>query len=303
MSGLSGNLLFLVQRLDWYSLIDIGLVTLLFFAILSQFRGTQAAVVLRGIAILIVIVAVLSGMTRLPAFSWLLRTALPALLIALPVVFAPEIRRTLERVGRAGWLRRQRAAGGLPQRVRAVVTAAQRLAERRHGALIVLERDARLEDFVETGVRLQADLSAELLLQIFYPSTPLHDGAVIIRDDVVMAAGCVVPLSSVGSLSPSPERTMGLRHRAALGISEVSDSVAIVVSEETGIISIAHNGRMIRRLDAARLANLLSAFIRTPSVPSPVDWLRGRLGLPARSPSPAADAALPPSEGEGHGVG
>jgi diadenylate cyclase len=167
----------------------------------------------------------------------------------------------------------------------------------------VLERDARLEDFVETGVRLQADLSAELLLQIFYPSTPLHDGAVIIRDDVVMAAGCVVPLSSVGSLSPSPERTMGLRHRAALGISEVSDSVAIVVSEETGIISIAHNGRMIRRLDAARLANLLSAFIRTPSVPSPVDWLRGRLGLPARSPSSAADAALPPSEGEGHGVG
>jgi diadenylate cyclase len=301
MSGLSGNLLFLIQRLDWYSLIDIGLVTLVFFAILSQFRGTQAAVVLRGIAILIVIVAVLSGMTRLPAFSWLLRTALPALLIALPVIFAPEIRRTLERVGRAGWLRRQRAAGELPQRVRSVVTAAQRLAERRHGALIVLERDARLDDFVETGVRLQADLSPELLLQIFYPSTPLHDGAVIIRDDMVMAAGCVVPLSSVGSLSPSPERTMGLRHRAALGISEVSDSVAVVVSEETGIISITHNGRMIRRLDGARLANLLSAFIRAPSVRSPGEWLRDRLGLPSRSPSATVEPVLPPSEGEGHG--
>jgi diadenylate cyclase len=218
-----------LQRLDWYSLVDIGLVTLLFFAILTQFRGTQAAVVLRGIAILIVIVALLSGMARLPAFSWLLRTALPALLIALPVVFAPEIRRTLERVGRAGWLRRQHTPGELPALVRAVVTATQRLAERRHGALIVIERDVRLEDFVETGVRLQADLSAELLLQIFYPSTPLHDGAVIVRGDVVMAAGCVVPLSSVGSLSPSPERTMGLRHRAALGISEVSDSVAIGV--------------------------------------------------------------------------
>jgi len=303
MGGLSGNLLFLLQRLDWYSLIDIGLVTLLFLAILTQFRGTQAAVVLRGIAILTVVVAVLSGMTRLPAFSWLLRTALPALLIAVPVIFAPEIRRTLERVGRAGWMRRQRAPGELSLRVRSLVTAAQRLAERRHGALIVIERDVRLEDFIETGVRLQADLSAELLLQIFYPSTPLHDGAVIVRDDVVMAAGCVVPLSSVGSLSPSPERTMGLRHRAAVGISEVSDSVAIVISEETGIISIAHNGRMIRRLDAARLGNLLSAFIRTPTVPSPVEWLRDRLGLSARAQPAARDAALPPTEGEGHGVG
>jgi diadenylate cyclase len=118
---------------------------------------------------------------------------------------------------------------------------------------------------------------------------------------MVMAAGCVVPLSSVGSLSPSPERTMGLRHRAALGISEVSDSVAVVVSEETGIISITHNGRMIRRLDGARLANLLSAFIRAPSVRSPVEWLRDRLGLPSRSPSATVEPVLPPSEGEGHG--
>jgi diadenylate cyclase len=301
MAFFLNNLTLLVQRLDWQGLLDIGLVTLVFFSILSAFRGTRAGVMLRGVAILIAVVALLTSVARLPAFSWLLRTALPALLIALPVVFAPEIRRALERLGSASFPRRNPAGQQDPPYLNAVVTAAQRLADRRHGALIVIEGDVPLGDFAESGVRMDSLVSAELLLQIFYPGTPLHDGAAIVRGERVVAAGCVVPLSSSGSLSRSPERSMGLRHRAALGVSEVSDSVAIVVSEETGIISVAHNGRMIRRLDVPRLHNILQAFARSPGVPPAVDWLRTRLGLSSRVPrrSREIDAGTTDSKKEG----
>jgi diadenylate cyclase len=256
------NLLFLFQRLDGFGILDIALVTLLFVAVFLLFRGTQAAIVLRGVAILIAGVALLTNLSQLPAFSWLLRSLLPALVVTIPVVFGPEIRRPVERVGRADFFRRTSPLGELPPAQQAVVTAAMRLSERRHGALIVLEREVGLEDFASTGVRMEANVTPELLLQIFYPNTPLHDGAVILRGDRILAAGCVVPLSSSDTTSPSPERRMGLRHRAALGVSEVSDAVAVVVSEETGIVSVAHSGRIIRRLDGTRLQNILSAFSR-----------------------------------------
>ncbi|MGA2819202.1 MAG: diadenylate cyclase CdaA [Anaerolineales bacterium] len=302
MSDFFENLALLFQRLDWLGLLDIGLVTLVFFSILTAFRGTRAGVMLRGVVILIAAVALLTGFARLPAFSWLLRTALPALLIALPVVFAPEIRRALERLGRAGFPRRTSTSEKVPAYLNPVVTAAQRLAERRHGALIVIEGDVPLGDFAETGVRMESLVSPELLLQIFYPGTPLHDGAVILRGERVVAAGCVVPLSSSGSLSPSPERTMGLRHRAALGVSEVSDGVAVVVSEETGIISVAHNGRMIRRLDVPRLQSILQAFARSPGVPSAVDWLRTHLGLSQAVPRRPRDADAGTSDSKKEGA-
>jgi diadenylate cyclase len=283
------NTLFLFQRLQWYDALDIGLVTLLFFVILTQFRGTQAGTVLRGVAILIVVVALLNYLTKLPAISWILRTILPALLIVVPVIFAPEIRRTLERVGRVDFFRRAAPASDVPPYIQAVVTAAKRLSERRHGALIVLERDVGLDDFVSTGMRLDADVSPELLLQIFYPNTPMHDGAVILHGNRLLAAGCVVPLSSGNELSAPAERRMGLRHRAALGISEVSDAVAVVVSEETGILSVAHNGRMIRRLDPLRLQNVLLAFTRDASRTSLWPWPRIR-----RQQSAGAARALEP---------
>jgi diadenylate cyclase len=256
------NLLFTFQRLKWFDTLDIALVTLLFFVLLTQFRGTQAATVMRGIAIMIVAVALLTSLTSLPAVSWILQNILPALLIVIPVVFAPEIRRTLERVGRADFFRRASPATEIPPYIQSVVAAAKRLSERRHGALVVIERDVGLEDFACTGMRLDADVSTELLLQIFYPNTPMHDGAVILRRERLLAAGCVVPLSSGNAFVTAAERRMGLRHRAALGISEVSDAVAVVVSEETGILSVAHNGRMIRRLDPQRLQNILLAFTR-----------------------------------------
>jgi diadenylate cyclase len=290
------NLLFLFQRLQWYDVLDIGLVTLLFFVILTQFRGTQAGTVLRGVAILIAVVALLNNLTRLPAISWILRTILPALLIVVPVIFAPEIRRTLERVGRVDFFRRAYPASDVPPYIQAVVTAAKRLSERRHGALIVLERDVGLDDFTSTGMRVDAVVSAELLLQVFFPNTPMHDGAVILHGDRILAAGCVVPLSSGNELSAATERRMGLRHRAALGVSEVSDAVAVVVSEETGILSVAHNGRMIRRLDPQRLQNVLLAFTR--SAPRSALW---PWPLFRRRSSPSASRGIesePPRDGE-----
>jgi diadenylate cyclase len=146
--------------------------------------------------------------------------------------------------------------------IQAVVGAASRLAARQHGALIIIGRADSLQEYMVSGVMLQSKVTPELLLQIFYPNTPLHDGAVIIAGTRVAAAACVLPLSSSGILAHSPDRQMGLRHRAALGISEVTDAVAVVVSEETGSISIAHAGRMIRRLDPERLENILIAFFR-----------------------------------------
>jgi diadenylate cyclase len=143
-----------------------------------------------------------------------------------------------------------------------VVSAAARLSDRKHGALVVLQRQESLEEYVKTGVLLNARVSPELLLQVFYPNTPLHDGAVIISGMQLVAASCVMPLSASGVLTRSPERQMGLRHRAALGISEVTDAVAVVVSEETGSISVVHGGRMIRRLDIERLENILRTFFR-----------------------------------------
>ena len=146
--------------------------------------------------------------------------------------------------------------------IASIAQSAIRLSERHHGALIVVQRLDSLEEYVQTGVTLNAHVSPELILQVFYPNTPLHDGAVIISDGLVLGAACVMPLSASCVLSETTERSMGLRHRAALGTSEVSDAVALVVSEETGSISIAFGGRMIHRLGRERLERVLRAFYK-----------------------------------------
>jgi len=269
------DLLFIFQRVNWLSVVDILLVTLIFFILLYTLRDTQALVLLRGVLFLVVLLALLTSLVELPAFSWLIQSTLPALLLAIPVIFAPEIRRGLERIGRAGTLL---SPGGkatdqeILDIIHAIVSASARLSARQHGALIVMQRLDGLEEYNDTGVRMNAKVTPEILLQIFYPNTPLHDGAAIIGKNRVSAASCVMPLSASGILTRSPERQMGLRHRAALGISEVSDAVAVVVSEETGSISIAHSGRMIRRLDTERLENILTAFFRPNGGPQQSKW-------------------------------
>ena len=263
MNDLLNELLFFFERFDWLTIVDLMLVTIIFAILLSLVRGTQAVVILRGMILLIIILSLLSSLPGLPAFSWLVSTALPALLVAIPVIFAPEIRRALERLGR-GWSMFSigTQVTEIERTVRAIAVATQRLSDLHIGALIVIERTTPLDEYVETGVQTNAQLSSEMLQQIFFPNTPLHDGAAIISNANIIAAACVMPLSASGTLSRSYDRQLGLRHRAALGISEVSDAVAVVVSEETGAISVTHNGRMIRRLDRTRLTNILMAFHR-----------------------------------------
>jgi diadenylate cyclase len=274
VDDLLNELFFIFQRVDLLDIVDLFLVTLIFFMLLTLVRGTQAIVLLRGVILLIIGITLLTSLLDLPAFSFLLSTALPALVVAIPVIFAPEIRRALERIGRAGTILTSNAEPSeIERRIDAIVVASQRLSDQYHGALIVIEREVQLAEYIETGVQLDATLSAELLLQIFYLNTPLHDGAVIVREDRIVAASCVLPLSASGTLSRSPDRKMGLRHRAALGISEVSDAVAVVVSEERGAISVAHNGRMIRRLDGSRLRNILIAFYRPQATRLLPEWI------------------------------
>jgi diadenylate cyclase len=239
----------------------LAIVSLIFFGLLILVRDTQAVVLLRGVLVLVVLGSLLSSMSVLPAFSWLVRTTLPALVFSIPVIFAPEIRRALERLGRAGFIfGNGKASPGTQKSISAVVNAAVRLSDRRHGALIILQRLDNLEEYIHTGVTVDAQVTPELILQIFYPNTPLHDGAAILEGSRLVAAACVMPLSASGVLAHTPDRQLGLRHRAALGISEVCDAVVVVVSEESGTISVVHNGRMIRRLDAERLENILKAF-------------------------------------------
>lgn len=282
--NLIDSLGFILQRLNWVSFIDLLLVTLVFFGILLLLRDTQAMVLLRGVLLLVVLFSILSGLAVLPAFSWLVRTTLPALVLAIPVIFAPEIRRALERLGRAGFVRLNgKPTTQIQSTINAVVGAAVRLSDRRHGALIVIQRTDNLDDYIASGVRLDARLTTELLLQVFYPNTPLHDGAVIVSGMNLVAAACVMPLSASGVLAHSPDRQMGLRHRAALGISEVSDAVTVVVSEESGAISVVHSGRMIRRLDQDRLLNILLAFFY-PATQGAPNWFERLFGIKSEKP-------------------
>jgi len=281
MENFLENVLYIFQRVNWLSVLDILLVTLIFFAVLYSLRDTQAMVLLRGVIFLVVMLVLFTTLVELPAFSWLVQSSLPALLLAIPVIFAPEIRRALERLGRSGifTLTLNTSAAHTPevdmQKVLgSVVEAATRLSARQHGALIVIQRQDTLDQYIETGVQMRAHVTPELLLQIFYPDTPLHDGAVIIADGRIVAAACVMPLSASGVLNRSPERQMGLRHRAALGVSEVSDAVSIVVSEQSGSISISHAGRMIRRIDPERLEKILAAFFRPDTTTPQQVWMK-----------------------------
>ena len=249
-----------LARLDARNAFDILLIAAIFYWMLMLIRGTTAMTLLRGAAILIIAAVILAQTLDLKVLDFIIRNSFAGLLVGILVVFQPEIRRALERLGRAGL----RAWAGRPlydETIAAVSDAALRLAERRHGALMVLERDTGLQDYIDTGVRVDAAPSAELLEGIFYPNSPLHDGAVILRQDRVMAAACTLPLSE-----NSRAGHVGTRHRAALGISERTDAVSVVVSEQTGDISVASEGRMVSRLDETRLRATLGNLLGQPAL-------------------------------------
>ncbi|MBA3871638.1 MAG: TIGR00159 family protein [Anaerolineae bacterium] len=253
------ELLWALDNLTWKALLDIFLVGLVFFGASFFFRGTQAIALLRGLLFLLVSLLVVSSVLDLQALRWLTQNLLVVMGLAIPVIFQPELRRALERLGRAGTLLNRQA----PETLRAHVIeeislAAEKLSERRHGALIVLQRQSSLEEYIKTGISLNSDVTSQLLLTVFWPKTELHDGAAIIDENGRMAsAASVLPLTASRNL---PDPKLGTRHRAALGISEVSDAICVVVSEETGRISITNAGRMIAKLDSKRLRTILSAF-------------------------------------------
>ncbi len=249
---------FLDQLRDPKTIIDILLVTLLIFAAMMLIRRTRAVPLLRGLLVLALSIWILTLIIDLPAFTWLINKMLPAMLIAIPVIFQPELRRALEQLGRTSNLLRLFRRDRESKSAKAVARACLRLSQRRHGALIVFERDTGLQEYIDTGIVLDAEPSPELIQTIFNKLTELHDGAVIIRKEKIAAAAVIMPLST----SHISDRQLGLRHRAALGISEASDAVTVIVSEETGQIAIAHNGRILQRQDPTRLEEILNAFMR-----------------------------------------
>jgi diadenylate cyclase len=253
------ELLWALDNLTWKALLDIFLVGLVFFGASFFFRGTQAIALLRGLLFLLVTLLVVSSVLDLQALRWLTQNLLVVMGLAIPVIFQPELRRALERLGRAGTLLNRQAPETLRARViEEISLAAEKLSERRHGALIVLQRQSSLEEYIKTGITLNSDVTSQLLLTVFWPKTELHDGAAIIDEHGRMAsAASVLPLTASRNL---PDPKLGTRHRAALGISEVSDAICVVVSEETGRISITNAGRMIAKLDGKRLRTILSAF-------------------------------------------
>lgn len=256
------NLVWILSKLDLRNVVDIFLVAAIIYGVLILVRGTQAVQLLRGVILLALAIALMGSIAGLTAFNWLLKSGGQALVVVVAIILQPELRRALDRLGRAGGL----ALWGSPtiqvdRVVGEITVACKRLAERRHGMLVVLERETGLQDYVETGVEVDSLIVSDLLETIFFPNTALHDGAVIIRGDRVIAAACVLPLAEV----IISDTHLGTRHRAAVGITEQTDAIAVVVSEETGIISMARNGRIVRHLDERRLGTLLRALLQPRS--------------------------------------
>lgn len=284
----------LVSRLgDPRVILDILVVTLIIYWLLWVAQGTRATQLIRGIIILFAFIFLLGTSLQLSTLNWLLARTWPALVVALPVIFQPELRRALEQIGHTGaWLRTPFPTGteqDLERTVDEVVRAATQLARQRYGALIVIERETGLQDFADRGVVLDAALTRQLLINVFFPNSPLHDAAVIIRGDRIVAASVVLPLTD--NISASGQ--LGTRHRAAIGVTEESDALAVVVSEETGQMAVAHNGRLIRNLDQDRLRRVLRSLLRLDRTDGRSSASNGRLHFPLRSPARSTNGASP----------
>jgi len=243
--------------------VDVLLVAFIFYQLLRLVRGTQATQLIVGLVVL-AMVGVLASQLHLILISWLFQNAAPFIVIGIIVLFQPELRRILDQVGRIGHLGRPLSAFNAQLFNRSIaeaIRAAERLSARRTGALIAFERDVGLEDYAATGVRVNGELSGEFLQSIFFPNSPLHDGAVIVRADTILAAGCLLPLADEATV----RERLGTRHRAAVGLSLASDALVLVVSEETGGISVVENGRITRNLDADGLRRQLTGSLEGAS--------------------------------------
>jgi diadenylate cyclase len=249
-----------------WDLLDIFIVAFIVYQILMLIRGTRAVQLVIGLGLLFA-VYVISRWLGLYTLQWLLSYVGLVVPIALLVLFQPELRRMLEQLGRGsvslvGFTPHGLDREGAIRLVNDIARAARILGSRKIGALVAIERRTGLEDFIETGIRIDAVVTVQLLINVFFPNTPLHDGAVIIRGNRLAAAGCLLPLSE----RPGLARPLGTRHRAAIGLTDVTDALAVVVSEETGTISLAVGGRLERGLTEEELKVRLLALVGLPSV-------------------------------------
>ena len=256
--------------LDFFTIrnaIDIAIVSYLFYKVLTMVRQTRAVQLLKGLLVMY-IVAFISNLFQLQTVSWLLSQFQTVLIVALPIIFQPELRKALERLGQGGFFSNQFIdQATFQEMVEEIVRAVQLMAKSQTGVLLVLERETGLSDFASTGVLMHADVSCELLENLFFPRAALHDGATIIQGNKIIAAGCFLPLSE----NPHISKSLGTRHRAALGLSEVSDAFIIVVSEETGVVSVVEEGRMTRYLSDETLREmLLERFYRPATAESAI---------------------------------
>ncbi len=290
------NLGWLLTRLsDPRVLLDILVVAIIIYWLLRVAQGTRALTLIRGIVTLFAFLYFLGWTLELNTLNWLLGRTWPALLIAIPVIFQPELRRAFEQVGHTGsWLRTPfpgQTDQDMEGAVDEIVRAATQLARLRYGALIIIERETGLQDYVSRGVQLDAELSRQLLINIFFPNSPLHDAAVIVRGRRILAASVVLPLTD--NISASSQ--LGTRHRAAIGVTEESDALAVVVSEETGQMAVAHTGRLIRNLDQERLRRVLRTLLRLDRPQNTGSTLSGRFNIPWRFHSNGVDKSPPPA--------
>jgi diadenylate cyclase len=236
-------------------IVDILIVAVVIYKLFTLIKETRAEQLIKGIGVLLVLTKV-SEWLQLYTINWILKNVMTVGTLAILIVFQPELRRGLEYIGRSRFFTKsfiEIRGENMSRVVDEIVEATASLSRQKIGALMVLERQTGLNEVVETGTKIGGTVSSDLLINIFIPNTPLHDGAVIIKDDVIKAAACFLPLTDSSTVS----KELGTRHRAALGISERSDSLSIVVSEETGAISIAENGTISRYLDAKTLRQIL----------------------------------------------
>ena len=250
-----------------FTVIDVSIVAYVLYKLLLILKGTRAVQLLKGVALLGAF-SLISNRLGFSTVNWILNKAGLAILVAVPVIFQPELRRALEQLGRGRLFGRPFAfllgAEEVSEAIDELVEAVEGFVRRRIGALIVIERETGLKDYIETGVAIDGKVTSEILLNIFFPNSPLHDGAVIINGDRVAAASCYLPLTDRPFLS----KELGTRHRAALGITEESDAVAVIVSEETGIISLAFEGKITRRMDKKQLEQMLEDLLLPGETPT-----------------------------------
>src|ERR671937_1050279 len=261
VSSALASLAAILHQVGWLEIIDVLVVSVILYQLLKLVRGTRAVELIVGLALL-AIVGLLAEFLHLVLLGWLFQTAAPIIAIAVIVLFQPELRRALDQVGRLSHFNLQIQPFNQTLYNRGVaeaIRAAERLSARRTGALIVFEREVGLEDYAATGVRINGELTSEFLQSLFFPNSPLHDGAVIVRGNTILAAGCLLPLADEAVV----RERLGTRHRAAIGLSLASDALILVVSEESGAISVVENGKITRNLDPDGLRRRLTGSLET----------------------------------------